>query len=96
MSESKPTRRGISAHEFLLGLRAGTWLARVVPYVLLGFVLGLLCGCGTANNYRLPPYEVKRQELTCDRNTHNLPAGLVCVCTSHNGWDFDCEVARVR
>lgn len=63
-------------------------------FTILLYVL-LATGCGTATNYKLPPWEVKRVELTCDRTTRGLPQGLVCVCRQY-GSTWDCHVARVE
>ena len=72
------------------------FMARWSPragWVLLGFILGMLCGCSTANNYKLPPYEVKHVEMTCDRKTTGLPQGLMCYCVAY-GSSWDCRVVR--
>lgn len=68
-----------------------------VCFVVLSIcaVLLALSGCSTALNYKLPPYEVKREPLTCDRKTTGLPRGLICECTSHNGYTWFCQVARM-
>lgn len=61
--------------------------------ILAVLATSLLGACSTANNYKLPPWDVKRIELTCDRNTHNLPPGLMCYCVAYgSGWD--CQVRR--
>jgi len=67
---------------------------RVLVAILL-YVAALLlfAGCSTANNYKLPPYEVKRVEMTCDRKTTGLPAGLMCYCVAY-GSSWDCKVVR--
>lgn len=67
------------------------WLVYLA--VLITFIF--LAACSTANNWKMPPYEVKRVELTCDRTTHGLPSGLVCMCRQF-GSTWDCQVMRTN
>lgn len=64
-----------------------------MKFALTTLAFLLLCGCGTQNNYKMPPWEVKQVEMTCDRKTTNLPHGLVCVC-QQIGSSWDCNVQR--
>lgn len=73
------------------------YAVRFWSFYLLALVLFILLactGCSTALNHKMPPWEVKRVPLTCDRKTTNLPPGLICECTSHNGYTWFCNVVR--
>jgi len=59
----------------------------------VSLIMIFLSGCSTANNYKLPPYEVQRVEATCNRNTKkaDLPEGTVCRC-DYKGNTWFCDV----
>lgn len=78
---------------FKLRIHIFLWVVCITAFVLSSLIS--LTGCSTANNWKLPPYEVKRQELTCDRKTTGLPHGLICVCRQY-GSTWDCQVARIE
>lgn len=65
-----------------------------MKFALTTLAFWLLCGCSTANNYKMPPWEVKRVEMTCNRSTKGLRHGLVCVCRQI-GSSWDCNVQRI-
>jgi hypothetical protein len=73
----------------MFGERKTQWSAVILACAVI------LTGCSTANNYKLPPWEVKRVEMKCDRKTTGLPHGLVCVCRQY-GSTWDCQVARIE